>query len=254
MLNHNLSAIAIYLIIVLTALNAFSEDASKDDARTMIVGDFSSLRPSLDQPEGWEPLIFGGIKRHTDYTLVYEDGIAVIKAVSQAGASGLIRKIQIDPTVFPLIEWRWKVSNIIKKSDVTRKARDDYPARIFVNFVYDPSQLSFFERARYNAAKMIYGEYPPTGALNYIWVNQAALGSITPSQLTDRAMMIAVESGKDKIGQWVTYRRNLLADYRRAFGSEPPMISGIAIMTDTDGTGESATAFYGDIVLRAVTQ
>jgi hypothetical protein len=254
MLNLNLSAIAVYFIIALTALSVFSEGASKDDARTIIVGDFSSLRPTMDQPEGWEPLIFGRIKRHSNYTLVYDDGMAVIKAVSQAGASGLIRKIQIDPTVFPIIEWRWKVSNIIKKSDVTKKRGDDYPARIFVNFAYDPSKLSFFEQAKYNAAKMMYGEYPPTGALNYIWVNQAALGSITPSQVTDRAMMIAVESGEEKVGQWVTYRRNLLADYRRAFGSEPPMISGIAIMTDTDGTGESATAFYGDIILKSSPQ
>lgn len=28
------------------------------------------------------------------------------------------------------------------------------------------------------------------------------------------------------------------------------MISGVAIMTDTDSTGESATAFYGDILFK----
>jgi len=28
------------------------------------------------------------------------------------------------------------------------------------------------------------------------------------------------------------------------------MISGVAIMTDTDNTGESAAAYYGDIFLR----
>jgi hypothetical protein len=28
------------------------------------------------------------------------------------------------------------------------------------------------------------------------------------------------------------------------------MISGVAIMTDTDNTGESAAAFYGDIVFK----
>jgi len=39
-------------------------------------------------------------------------------------------------------------------------------------------------------------------------------------------------------------------DYKQAFGKEPPMISGIAIMTDTDNTGESATAYYGDILLK----
>jgi hypothetical protein len=28
------------------------------------------------------------------------------------------------------------------------------------------------------------------------------------------------------------------------------MISGVAIMTDTDNTGESATAYYGDITFK----
>lgn len=31
------------------------------------------------------------------------------------------------------------------------------------------------------------------------------------------------------------------------FGEEPPLAGGIAIMTDTDNTGESATAYYDDI-------
>ncbi len=250
--NHIQKAIVAGLIIVLLAAFAYSESESEFDARSNLpVGDFSTLRPDIDQLQDWEPLVFGRIKRHTYYTLVYDDGGAVIKAVSRAGASGLIRKIQIDPTAFPIIEWRWKAVNIIKKADVTTKEGDDCPARIYINFAYDPNKLSFFQRAKYKAAKMMYGEYPPTGALNYIWGNQAALGSIIPSPYTDRSMMIAVESGEEKVGQWVTYRRNLLADYRRAFHSDPPNISGIAIMTDTDGTGESATAYYGDIIFKS---
>ena len=37
-------------------------------------------------------------------------------------------------------------------------------------------------------------------------------------------------------------------DYRLAFGEEPPAISGVAIMSDTDNTKERAVAYYGDIV------
>jgi hypothetical protein len=60
-------------------------------------------------------------------------------------------------------------------------------------------------------------------------------------------MMIAVESGPELAGQWVTVRRNVVDDYRKAFGEDPPQVGAIAIMTDTDNTGESATAWYGDI-------
>ena len=45
----------------------------------------------------------------------------------------------------------------------------------------------------------------------------------------------------------MTEMRNIHEDYKQAFGEEPPMISGVAIMTDTDNTGESAIAWYGDI-------
>jgi hypothetical protein len=61
-------------------------------------------------------------------------------------------------------------------------------------------------------------------------------------------MMIVVESGAGKLNQWVSEERNIYEDYKRAFGEEPPMISGVAIMTDTDNTGEAATAYYGDIL------
>ena len=59
-----------------------------------------------------------------------------------------------------------------------------------------------------------------------------------------------MESGEEKINQWICEERNILEDYRKAFGETPPMVSGVAIMTDTDNTGESATAYYGDILFK----
>ena len=39
-------------------------------------------------------------------------------------------------------------------------------------------------------------------------------------------------------------------DYKKAFGENPPKISGVAIMTDTDNTKESAIAYFGDIIFK----
>jgi hypothetical protein len=63
-------------------------------------------------------------------------------------------------------------------------------------------------------------------------------------------MMMVVQSGEKNLNTWVSEERNIYADYRKAFKDEPPMISGVAIMTETDNTGESATAYYGDIMFR----
>jgi hypothetical protein len=60
--------------------------------------------------------------------------------------------------------------------------------------------------------------------------------------------MIVVESGPARLNRWVQEKRNILEDYRKAFGNPPPLISGVAVMTDSDNTGESATAHYGDII------
>jgi hypothetical protein len=62
--------------------------------------------------------------------------------------------------------------------------------------------------------------------------------------------MIVVESGSTKLKTWITEERNVYEDYKRVFGEEPPLISGVAIMTATDNTGESAEAYYGDMVFK----
>ena len=239
-----LAAFAVSLMGYLAG--AVCGDATDD----IVAGHFSSLQPGIDRPPDWEPFVFKKIDRHTRYDLVSDEGVVVVRAVSDAAASGLIRKIQIDPMEYPVLEWRWKVSNILQKGDVTKKQGDDYPARIYVTFAYDPSKLSFADRVKYKTVKLLYGEYPPTGAINYIWGSNAAVGRIVVNPYTDRAMMIAVESGAEKINQWTTQRRNLLEDYRNAFHADPPMISGVVIMTDTDNTEESATALYGDIIFK----
>ncbi len=214
---------------------------------SMMVGHFSSSMAGESLPPGWEPMVFKKIKNHTTYTLVEADGMVVIKAHSSGSSSGLIRRVTIDPVKYPVVTWRWKIRNILKNADVTRKSGDDYPARLYITFAYDGSKLGFFEKTKFNAAKLIYGEYPPMRAINYIWEGKTPRGTSIPNAYTDRVMMVVVESGSTRLNTWVEERRNILEDYRELFGQEPPLISGVAIMTDTDNTGETATTFYGDI-------
>ena len=202
-------------------------------------------------PDSWKPLTFEKIKEHTEYSLVDDNGTVAVKAVSRGSASGLVRAVDIDPMRYPVIEWRWKVENILKKGDVTRKDGDDYPARLYVTFKYDASKVGFFERAKYEAIRMARGEYPPMGAITYIWESKSPVGTLVPNPYTEQVKMIVLQSGEEKVGRWVNESRNLVEDYRKAFGASPPRISGVALMTDTDNTRESAIAYFGDIVLRA---
>jgi rSAM/selenodomain-associated transferase 2 len=127
-------------------------------------------------PPGWHLITFRGIVRHTGYAVAPEGAGWVLRAESQAAAAGLYRPLDLDPRVYPVISWRWKVSRVLDRSDSSRKAGDDYPARVHVAFLYE--------------------------------------------------------------------------DYRRLFSAEPPRLAGVAVMTDTDDTGDQAVAWYDAITLR----
>ena len=213
---------------------------------------FSKSTPGGALPEGWQPQTFKKIGQHTVYELVKDGDATVMKAMANASASGLTKPLDLNLKDFPILEWRWKVANVLTKGNPKSKAGDDYPARIYLTFKYDPTRVSAWQRTKYGLAKSIYGSYPPHAGINYIWESKLPVGAIVPNAYTDRLRMIVVESGTAKLGEWQSYRRNVYEDYKRVFDEEPPNVSGIAIMTDTDNTGESATAFYGDIRLRSL--
>lgn len=218
------------------------------------VGEFSSAEAGGSLPQGWKPLTFEKISEHTRYELVNDGGQVVVKATSHQSSSGLTREIRINPRDYPVVEWRWKVQNILEGGDVTKKSGDDYPARLYITFEYDSSKVGFFEKVKYETIKLVYGQYPPIGAINYIWESSSPIGTVIPNPYTDRVHMFVIESGPGKLGQWIKEKRNILEDYRTAFGEDPPNISGVAIMTDTDNTRESAVAYFGDIVFKPLKQ
>lgn len=244
-MSYRLGSLATVIALLVTAL--WTGAGLTEDAAALRLGWSAPLANGL--PEGWRPQTFKGIARHTRYTLVQEDGAYVVKAQADASASGLIYPLGVSPKGHPILRWRWKVANLLSKADVTRKRGDDYPARIYVAFAYDPKRASVLQRIKYEAMRLIYGEYPPHASLNYIWESKAPVGTIVPNPFTDRVRMIVVDSGSARLGQWVEHERNIYDDYVKAFNEEPPQVSGIAIMTDTDNTGESATAYYGEISL-----
>lgn len=217
-------------------------------------GRFAHLSPGDKLPPGWEALTFRNIETLTRYSLATDAGVTVLKAESSKSASGLIRRFdsgKVNLRETPILRWRWKVSNLLKGADIMSRQGDDYPARVYVTFHYDAERAGAGMRMQYAMAKALYGEYPPHAGINYVWDGKAPAGTMLPNAYTARAMMFVVESGPSRVGEWVAVERNVYEDYKRAFKEEPPPVSGIAVMTDTDQTGESATAWYGDIELRA---
>jgi hypothetical protein len=186
-------------------------------------------------------------KNSTQYKLVAESGVTVVRAESSASASGLSRIVKVNPAEYPVLTWRWKISNILKNSDIRSKAGDDYPARVYVMFDYPLEKLPFAERIKLRMARALHDPTLPAATLCYVWDSKAPAGTMVPSSYTDRVRMVVVESGTSRVNQWLAMERNVAADFKAAFGEDAPPITAVAIATDTDNTGESVVAFYGDI-------
>ncbi len=216
---------------------------------TLRIGDFSSQSPLRDRPDGWEQVRFGENESSTTYDLVRTDSMVVVRARSSNGASGLITHQRVDLSRYPILEWRWKVDRLPEGADVTKDTTADAAARLYVTFDYDG--LGLIDRLKLMLLRRVGYSKAPSRALNYLWASRRGQDESVESPYTDQIMVMPVRSGPDRVGQWIRERRNVLADYRQVFGESPPAVNGVAIMTDTDNTADTARAFYGDIVFRA---
>lgn len=205
-----------YLVLLFLLSISQASIAEKNN----IIGDFST--GSL---AGWEAHSFKG---KTIYSIVQDQGVSVLKAESKNSASGLIHKKRIDLSKTPFLNWRWKVNKSLYRLTETLKKGDDFSARVYV--IIDGG--IFFWR---------------TLALNYVWSSFQPIDTMWDNPFTSNAKMISLQTGNKKSQQWQSEKRNIREDLRRAYGKDIRFIDAVAVMTDTDNSGQSATAYYADI-------
>lgn len=204
--------------------------------------------PSAAVPAGWEEFVLPG-KRRTRYLAALEDGRPIVRAEAEASASMLRRPLRLEPAQVTRVEFSWRVDELIAEADLGVAERSDSPVRVLFAFDGDRSTLSLRNRAVFDLAETLTGEPPPYATLMYVWDNRAAPESLFQGHRTDRVRKIVLESGPARCGQWLRYRRDLVADFRHAFGEEPGRLIGVAYMSDADNTGGRAVARYGEVRL-----
>jgi hypothetical protein len=210
---------------------------------------FPAPAPPDSLPAGWLPISFGGDRGTTEYREAQRDGRDCLLGEAHATGSGLVKPLVVDPTAFPRLLWSWWVPGPVSGGDVHRKEGDDFAARIYVNFRFEPSKAGIFDRLKHRLAGDRFGGEAPGRSLVYVWGNVAPPETVVPNAYTDKAMVVVVRSGTEGTRRWWAEERNILEDFREAFGYAPPEITSLAIMTDADDTGSTASACYGDIFL-----
>ncbi len=194
--------------------------SSCDKNRDVYVGHFGS-----GQLDGWEPKEFHG---NTQYRIVVMGGRKVLEGDSKGTASGLIKQIEVDLQRFPYLHWSWMATRLLENNDERSKQGDDFPVRIFVLI----------------SGSVLFGD--PL-ALNYVWSRNQRVGSSWPNPFVANATMLAVESGGEKLNRWVSYKRNIREDLKRFLGADAETTLAVALMVDTDNTGQNALSYFGDI-------
>ena len=181
---------------------------------------------SENQLEQWENKNFSG---DTHYTLIKLKQTTVLKAESQASASGLFKEQQIDLDKTPFLHWQWRIEKKLDPLNEQSKAGDDYSARLYI---------------------VVNGGWTfwKTLAINYVWSSQADKGRVWDNAFAGKnAIMVALRTSTDKTNTWYHEKRNIKQDLKQHFGKEFHSIDAIAIMTDTDNAKGSALSYYGDI-------
>ena len=171
-----------------------------------------------------------------------------IKSISSA--SGLISKIKFNPSEYPRLKWKWKVNNVIPNTEGRTKEGDDYPIRIFVMFEKDSSKISFWEKIERSAVKLISGHELPYKSLCYVWANSDLDSLNYFSPYTDDVVIIPKQSGAEECNQWLVEHINIVEDYKKYFKEEVPVTARIAIMGDTDNTGNQTLSYLDAIEIK----
>ena len=162
----------------------------------------------------------------------------VIKAESLGSRSALFKDIEKTKKDYPVLSWKWKVSNVVRSAIETRKDRHDAAARVMV-VVFEREKGFHWLRGTHEGPK-----------IEYIWANRLPKGHIFDHPDEMECKIFVLESGEGKAGQWVSERRNLRKDFIEAFQASFAGVVAIGIQTDTDHSNEMVTAYYSEPMLK----
>lgn len=129
----------------------------------------------------------------------------------------------------PILSWEWRVHSLPKNAMENDENTNDAAASIYV--VYELSGL-------FKTPKVI----------RYTWSSSLPKNTIISK---GKQKIVVLESGSQRIRQWVKFERNIYDDYVQLFGQEPPdKPLAILILSDANNTKSFALADYGTLMLK----
>ncbi len=167
----------------------------------------------------------------------YSKAKGIIKAESVGARSSLFKELGEKERDYPVLSWRWKVSNVVRSAIETRKDRYDAAAKVIVVFGSE-KRFRFFTKQ------------PEGIRMEYIWASRLPQGRIFDHPGEQDCKIFVLESGEGLAGQWTSETRDIRKDFKTAFKTDPPGVWAVGIETDTDHSNEMVTAWYSEPTFR----
>lgn len=132
---------------------------------------------------------------------------------------------------YPILSWRWRVNEVPPGADERYTDTNDTPASVLV----------------------VFGtKFPWTPiSIRYTWSSTLPVGAVAYRPGRGRPYIIVLNSGTERLGEWITIERDIYQDYVEIFGDEPPdRPHAIMLSSDANRTpGGAADADYDDIAV-----
>jgi hypothetical protein len=214
---------------------------------------FSSASGS-EPPAPWRVVgVPGGKIPLTRYALVELDGRTVLRVEADKSYGNLVHDLSAAvPGAGLQLRWRWRLDEALRGGDLRRREGDDSPLKVCALFDMPLAGLGLIERNLLRLARAASGEKLPSATLCYVWDGTLAPGTLLPNAYTARVRFMVLDSGEQRLGQWVAHSRDLAADFRRAFGDESdavPPLQAVLVGADADNTAGRSLGHVGDVTL-----
>lgn len=239
------------LVAAVLASAAWANAHAADDAQVSAIAAFSAA-PVGEPPAAWKFATLPN-KAPTRFAVADLNGARVLKVEADASYGNIVHALRSPSSEKTTLSWRWRVDKLVEEADLKVKSGEDSAAKLCVFFAFDGAKLPFGERTKLALAQSVSGQEVPTETLCYVWDNKLPVDTGLASPFTKRIRFIVLETGSARLGQWVSHKRNVGADYQRMFGDESggkyPEITGVAVSADADNTRGRSLSYFGDVTL-----
>ena len=186
-----------FIIVILRGAGALASE----EKGILVVDRFSSGANEKGIPQGWAQE--KDLGPQSKISVGQEKDIYFVHLLSVNDAFGIKEEFTFDIRKYPYLTWKWKATRLPKGGDIRKRETDDQAGQIYVLFPKFPAMAN-------------------TRSMGYIWDTVTPVGTPGTSTAYSKMKYVVLQSGAEKLDQWIWETRNVYEDYKKSSKKTPP--------------------------------